>query len=346
MSYFSNTPTKPRTKEDSIETLRGIAILLIVVFHCIPEGATTTGSFGYDYLAYSFRLIRVPLFTAISGYIYATHALAPGNTARFVSGKARRLLLPWISVTLLTLLTFVLKRTANGTDHSLPEHFLEAFWLPIGHLWFLPAMMWVFLTVAILEKNRWIAAFPGWLAACAVAWLVAIFFQGIFTPLAFSGYLLIFPFFLFGLGAQRFPEKIFAPGALMLYAVFAIVGLGIHQMIWFGMVSLTSTEYNVLVLVTVYATQGLFFRFRHAITPLAQLGRHSYPIYLFHLIAISIATGMARAAHVENEHALFAMKLAFGLSLSLLAAFFIGRFPLLNLVLLGERDSRRRNNSP
>ena len=72
MNKLSAAPRQPRTKEDSIETLRGIAILLIVVFHCIPEVPIPSGEFDYAHLAYSFRLIRVPLFTAISGYIYAT----------------------------------------------------------------------------------------------------------------------------------------------------------------------------------------------------------------------------------------------------------------------------------
>jgi peptidoglycan/LPS O-acetylase OafA/YrhL len=334
------TPSRVDGKDESIETLRGIAIALIVMLHCIPEVGIASGHVGYDHFAYSFRLIRVPLFTAISGYIYAMHALTPGKLQPFVFGKVRRLLLPWVTVTLLTL---ALRGLAHVSDGHAQGDLLQAFWMPIGHLWFLPAMLWVFLTVAVLEEYGWLATFRDWLVVCALAWTAAIFLQGSITALAFSGYLLIFPFFLFGLGAKRFPAQLFAPRALTAYAILAVAGLGIHQMIWFGAAKLTEVEYNVLVLVTVYATQGLIFRHRRAYGPLARLGHYSYPIYLFHLIAIGVAVRVAQAIQATNEHALFALKLAFGLALPLLATLAVSRVPLLNLVLLGEPRGRRQH---
>lgn len=119
----------------------------------------------------------------------------------------------------------------------------------------------------------------------------------------------------------------------------ATIGLLIHQLMWFGMVKLNSYQYNLMVLVTVYGTQGLIFRYRKAIQPLAWLGHYSFAIFLFHLIAISVAVRLANAAFVNNVHLVFALKLGLGLTLPIAAMVVIQRSKLLSLALLGERRS-------
>jgi len=333
------TPVSTRSKDRSIETLRGLACVLIVAYHAIPAADALEGLLNYGYLGHCFRLIRLPLFTAISGYVYAMHALAPGQFGRFMSGKARRILLPWISVTLLTLALRAALSRSGLALHDL----LQSLWLPIDHLWFLPAIFWVFLATALLELGGCLATFRGWLMTCAVSWIGATFLLGVVPALGVTGFFQLLPFFLFGLGLCRFAALLRTPTALWLYAVTTLVGMTIHQLMWFGRVHLTSTEYNLLVLFTVYGTQGLLFRFRREVPALATLGAWSFAIYLFHPIAISIAVRLAAAGHLENIHALFALKLALGLALPVLLALAVRRVAPLNLVLLGERARRPRS---
>lgn len=336
MTDANTVPRRP--KDRSIETLRGLACVLIVAYHAIPAADAIEGLLNYGYLGHCFRLIRLPLFTAISGYVYAMHALAPGDFGRFMSGKARRILLPWVSVTLLTLvLRAALQR---GSGLSLQD-LLQSLWLPIDHLWFLPAIFWVFLATALLELAGCLATFRGWLITCAVAWLGATFLLGIVPALGVTGFFQLLPFFLFGLGLCRFDAPLRSPTALWVYAVTALVGMTIHQMMWFGRVHLTSVEYNLLVLFTVYGTQGLLFRFRREVPALAALGAWSFAIYLFHPMAISIATRLAAAGHIDNLHAVFALKMTLGLALPVLLALAVRRIAPLNLVLLGERAQRQ-----
>jgi peptidoglycan/LPS O-acetylase OafA/YrhL len=333
------TPAPSRSKDRSIETLRGLACVLIVAYHAIPAADAIEGLLNYGYLGHCFRLIRLPLFTAISGYVYAMHALAPDQFGRFMSGKARRILLPWVTVTLLTLvLRAALQR---GSGLSLQD-LLQSLWMPIDHLWFLPAIFWVFLATALLELGGCLATFRGWLLSCAVAWVGATLLLGWIPALGVTGFFQLLPFFLFGLGLCRFATPLRSPPALWVYTVTAVVGMTIHQLMWFGRVHLTSIEYNLLVLFTVYGTQGLLFRFRREVPALATLGAWSFAIYLFHPMAISIATRLAAAGHIDNLHAVFALKMALGLALPVALALVVRRIAPLNLVLLGERTRRTR----
>jgi peptidoglycan/LPS O-acetylase OafA/YrhL len=334
---MNDASIRPRHKDRSIETLRGLACILIVAYHAIPVADAAEGLFNYGYLGHCFRLIRLPLFTAISGYVYAMHALAPGDFGRFMGGKARRVLLPWVSVTLLTLALRAALQKGSGL--SLQDA-LESLWRPIEHLWFLPAIFWVFLATALLELGRCLATFRGWLTTCAVAWVGATFLLGSVTVLGLTGFFQLLPFFLFGLGLYRFSAPLCSPVAVRVYAVTAVVGLTIHQMMWFGRVRLDSTGYNLLVLFTVYGTQGLLFRFRRDVRGLAAIGPWSFAIYLFHPISISIATRVAAAARVDNIHAVFALKIALGLALPVLLALAVRRIAPLNLLLLGERGRK------
>lgn len=328
---------QPRQKDLSIESLRGLACVLIVAYHAIPAAADVAeGLFNYGYLAHCFRLIRLPLFTAISGYVYAMHALAPGEFERFITGKARRILLPWMSVTLLTLaLRAALQKHGLAIDDV-----LRSLWIPIDHLWFLPAIFWVFLATAALELSGCLRSLRNWAITCAVSWLGATFLLGTFLFAGLPGFFQLLPFFLFGLGLFRFRAALTTPLAIRVYAVTAIVGLTIHQMMWFGWAHLSNTEYNLLVLFTVYGTQGLLFRFRRTVPALATLGRWSFAIYLFHPMAISIAARLAASAHLTNIHLLYALKIAIGLAIPVLLAWAARRVAWLNLLLLGERTPR------
>ena len=86
-------------KNLSIETLRGIAILLVVIGHVI--GSAPDGGMKIDFphpLRYFYvwiDYIQMPLFTAIAGWVYALKPFSVKiGFAEFVRKKALRLLVP------------------------------------------------------------------------------------------------------------------------------------------------------------------------------------------------------------------------------------------------------------
>lgn len=84
-------------KNLSIETLRGIAILLVVIGHVI--GSTPDGGMKIDfphplrYLYVWIDYIQMPLFTAIAGWVYALKPFS--HTVGLRSLRGRRLCACW-----------------------------------------------------------------------------------------------------------------------------------------------------------------------------------------------------------------------------------------------------------
>ena len=90
------TPTVTE-KDNSIETIRGVAIIGIVWLHVIVNVPAEKQGDMHDTLFLSSRMfeyIRLSLFAVISGYLYALRPVTAVNWRSFLSGKMRRLLIP------------------------------------------------------------------------------------------------------------------------------------------------------------------------------------------------------------------------------------------------------------
>lgn len=99
-------------KNSHIETLRGIAILLVVIGHVI--GSTPEGGMRIDfpspwrYLYLWIDYIQMPLFTAIAGWVYALKPVKAGSSGTFMKRKAYRLLVPMaVAATLYFLIQYI-----------------------------------------------------------------------------------------------------------------------------------------------------------------------------------------------------------------------------------------------
>src|SRR5262245_28926690 len=94
--------------DPTIETLRGLAVVLMVAGHVVGQGETRGLEAAYGslphYLYYCFQYLRLPLFTAIGGFIYAGHRVTSGSGASFLGRKARRLLIPFMAISTLQFL--------------------------------------------------------------------------------------------------------------------------------------------------------------------------------------------------------------------------------------------------
>ena len=89
-------------KDQSIETLRGLAIILMVAGHVIgntsAHGMRVEDDSVFRHIYFSLKFLRMPLFTVISGYVYALRPLNTTMIGRFIKGKARRILVPMVAV--------------------------------------------------------------------------------------------------------------------------------------------------------------------------------------------------------------------------------------------------------
>ena len=157
LSIQSGWAPEPRldTRPDSLEsarvqTLRGIACLLLVAYHTIgstaASGLHVPNSSLYREFTNLFVHIRMPLFTFLSGLVYAYRPLHAGHALDFSLKKFRRLGVPLIvaSTTLYCL--------HSAMHHPVPA--LSQVWtivvFPYWHLWFVQALMVVFAGIVVL----------------------------------------------------------------------------------------------------------------------------------------------------------------------------------------------------
>jgi len=144
--------TLPVNRNNTIDTLRGFACILLVAYHVIgitPEGGLHVQD-GVLKDANSLLLyIRMPIFTFLSGFVYAWRPFKSGWKP-FVSGKIRRLIVPMLFVGTI----FALVQTFTpGTNSAVTDwRFLHL--LPVAHYWFIESLFLLFLLIIPLENFR------------------------------------------------------------------------------------------------------------------------------------------------------------------------------------------------
>ncbi|KAB1641712.1 acyltransferase family protein [Gulosibacter chungangensis] len=155
------TPPKVKTGQDlGIYSLRGLAIVLMVAGHVIgvtPDtGMNVAHGSGWRISYELLEDIRMPLFTVLSGFVYAMRPLTDSaNYPGLMRGKARRLLIPVLTV---GTLFYVMQMAIPGTNNS-PEFtdIWHVYTLGYAHFWFALALFIIFAIVAIMDASGWIA---------------------------------------------------------------------------------------------------------------------------------------------------------------------------------------------
>lgn len=324
------------TKDHALETLRGLAIVLLVLHHTHDVATpNTNGSVSISAVDHFFQVLRMPLFTAISGYLYAGRPVHPGpggSLKPLIAGKARRVLLPGA-----VCLTIMLLLAQAGVPYWLfpaPADFygVPAFYLerPITY-WFLIAIFLVFLFIGALDRTRLLRQWHGWAATLLVAIVVSALLvsKKSFPWLCLGGAVYLLPPFLTGLGVRRFVEPAIhhRPALIKLthlavipfvyvgfYATSAATGssetLGTgwasaaHQPIFAGLTTAPPRLHTLEVIAGCCAVLWLLVH-RRTHRVLAHLGGYAYGIYLFHRLGmwawdLAVFTQYRQSARIDG----------------------------------------------
>jgi glucans biosynthesis protein C len=143
-----------QSKNTYIETLRGFAIILVVFGHVIGSnsngGMRVSDDSIFRYLYFTLEYIRMPLFTVISGWVYANKPIDVSGSGKFILGKLRRLILPMFVIsTILFLLRMVIPGTnTKPTLAALPYIYV----FPYDLYWYLYSLFIIFILVVLFEQ--------------------------------------------------------------------------------------------------------------------------------------------------------------------------------------------------
>lgn len=157
ISNDRSVPTENRRREYWIDALKGFAILLVVLGHCLGgfdrahQFQSTSGfSNALLYIIYSFHM---PLFFALSGYLYRK-IWQPLGSKRFVKKYIFKLVdlavIYFIFSLLRGLVTLHLGGDVNGKVTW--ANIAQIPIVPIGEMWFLYTLLIIFAIVPILDR--------------------------------------------------------------------------------------------------------------------------------------------------------------------------------------------------
>ena len=236
-------------KDLRIETMRGLALFLMVAGHVIGSSSDLGMKVPDDsvlrYLYESLVYIRMPLFTAISGYVYALRPLNSGSDLpRFYHGKFKRIGIPLLTV---STLFFVLQMVVpNTNDKPQLSEIFSIYLFSYAHFWFLQSIFCIFVVIALLEKAGWLLTLRSYGLVFAVALAASFAWERFPNMFSLDRAIQLFPFFLLGLGLYRFSERLITRRNVMTMAVALAILTGIDQAYLFALVELDESDQAVV----------------------------------------------------------------------------------------------------
>jgi fucose 4-O-acetylase-like acetyltransferase len=304
-------------KELSIETLRGFAIILMVAGHVLGETPGTgmglpVGHSGWRYFYYSFEYLRMPLFAAISGYVYSKRPAGDSKIFSFFKGKARRILLPLIFV---GSVHFLLQYFIPGTN-STPRlsDMWKIFFTAYEHFYFLQSTFLIFIFIAIIDYLKLMLSLRNWL----IIFLLAAMARNIiphFYPNVFSinGFFSLLPFFIVGCGINRFHDLFSEKAFIKPIGILFIITIFLQQYIWFSGYLMSALEINTLSIFVGFSGIVILSYIRRDIPFMSRIGYYSFGIYLFHVFGTAGSRIILLKFDIGNNVIVFSLGLLFGI---------------------------------
>jgi peptidoglycan/LPS O-acetylase OafA/YrhL len=335
------------TESQHVETLRGLACVLLVAFHVVGSepnsGLHAADGSLYRQFGHLFHHARMPLFTFLSGFVYAYRPLRSGELPTFARKKVLRLLVPLICV---STLYYVVATATPGASGQLPLHEAWRMYIfPYVHFWFLQAIIIIFAGVMMLERFRLLgtpARYGGVLAVLIAIHLAVDLNDDEFAPFSSAQAAYLAPFFVLGLGANRFRNILRRPaltrGAIAVFLVSMTIytmTLWLHQPL--------APRGSVLGLLIGVTSALTLLRAFPSWKPLALLGAYSFAVYLFHPFFVGGSRTALKVAGLSSATELvFVTGLAAGLIGPVILERVLGRVPVVSRMLFGQSASQGR----
>jgi len=333
----ARSATHPPVEATGVQTLRGIACVLVVALHTVGWSPTTgmqvdEGTF-YRNLADLFAPLRMPLFTFLSGFVYAYFPVTTGRVAPFATKKLRRLGLPLLTLTTIYyLLTFV-AGDVNGKVPLVDAWRIYVF--PYVHLWFLQGIALIFAALVVLERVGALATFPRFAATLVCAMAAGATIGGLTYESLFSyeNAIYLLPFFLLGLGANRFRQVLLRPAVAWACTLAFVIAAAFH----FNLVlQIGAVTPKLIVLVIGFSGVLSLIYFTPRWAPLERLGAYSYTIYLLHPFAVAPSRKILQALNLDPAAVLFGVGLMAGILAPIVFEHLARRVPIARQWLLGQ----------
>lgn len=332
------TSASRRGKDAGVETLRGVAIVLMVMGHVIGDtGATglrVEDHSAYRHVYFLLEYLRMPLFTVISGFVYAMLPVAFSSAGKFIARKVERLFFPLLTI---GTIQYVLHAIIPGTNVSTSLNDIWKLYVySHDQFWFLHSIFLVFLTMVVLDGFHLMDRLGPW-AVCVLAAVLVCFFGPRTEVFSFTGYLNLLPYFLLGCGIYRFPDTIFRRDVLWTLMALLMIGFYLQEEMFVGHLHFDDGRINPVALLVGLSGTVVLFGLRRPVGWLARLGGYSYGIFLLHVFPVAGSRIVLMKLGLTHRDLLFAIGLSCGVVVPIVMEMFIRKNQHLTRFLLGER---------
>ena len=331
-------------QDNSVQTLRGFAIILVVMGHVIgykgDEGMKVADDSFWRYMYYTLEYFRMPLFTVISGWVYTLRPVTKETIIKFINGKTRRLLVPLVAV---GLIYFFVRLIAPGTNREVHiGDIWQIFVFKYDLYWYLPSLFWVFIIISIIEYQGWMKSLSGWISVLFISILMLsarnMYLSDVPNYFGIIGMFYLIPFFVIGIGIGRFQSLMENKIFVSVITVLFLGGILIQQLAWFNVIELPfhgkSSPLGLLVGMT---GTIVLFRVHLLIRWLVYVGGFSYAIYLFHVFGTAGSRIFLTKLGFDNPVVIFFVSLFMGIVVPIIMELIIDRFKITRFLFLGRK---------
>lgn len=341
-----------KKKNNHIETIRGLAIALVVIGHVIGSDANGAmkvpddSFFRYIYISF-IKYTQIPLFTVIAGWVYALKPFHSGSLSLFYLKKAQRLLLPMITV---GGIYYIIQSLTPGTNIS---YELKDIWriciFPYTLYWYLQSLFFCFIVIAILDKFSLLATLRNYFIVLTFSFLL-LYIRDHFIPdtfpnyFGFKGGIHLITFFLIGLGFKRFDfnNQFFNKKLLWCSIIIFVACFSIQQLVWFDVLDYhisLSSGVGLLIGISIIVI-SMLIKFENKL--FVWLGRYAYTIYLFHSFGTSGSRIFLNKTGIHSTPVIFFVSLLLGIFLPVIIETVLDKIKFTRFLFLGKNYKKQQ----
>ena len=331
-------------KDKTIETLRGAAILLVVIGHVIGDDSNSGMGVRDDsflrYIYYSLiEPVQMPLFTILAGWVYALKPLNNDILKPFLTKKVYRLLIPMFVV---GCCYFIVQYYTPGTNDKMNlEEIWKLLFFPYTTFWYLYSLFFVFVIVTLLDVIGKMKTVSNWMIVFSIS-IIILLIRDLLIPynspnyFSYKGTLYLLPSFLLGLGLNRFKELFQNSSVLKMSVVMLIGSVLVQQLYWFNIIDVVVSKDNLFGLIIGFALTIILLKSQVKANWLIWLGGISYSIYLFHGFGTAAGRIIPLRFNINSTMIIFITSLLMGIIFPIITDKIFDRFKLTRMLFLGR----------
>lgn len=344
--------TPKANKDLSVETLRGIAIVLVVMGHVIGSksdgGMKVADDSFLRHLYFTFQYLRMPLFTVISGWVYSLRPVSADYVGDFILKKVRRILVPLVMV---GGAYYLIQSFVPGTNFSYsPASVWRILVFPYTFYWYLQALFIVFIVVGLIDSKNMANKFSHWVILFVVS-IALLMLRDTFIPesvpnyFGFKGGIYLLPFFIIGLGIQRFKCYFANKYFVGILTLVLMAELTIQQLVWYNIVEYEFSNRDGLGLIIGVFGTILLLQIRYKIKAFIWMGNYAYSIFLFHSFGTSGGRIVLNTLGINNTVVVFFFSLVLGLFLPVIAELVLDKRGITRMLFLGRAYTKNKKRN-